>query len=249
MCGLCGCSGSERDHHEHHEDANLLHTHHHDAGELVSIEQEILAKNHEFVEINRRTFLNNKITAINLMSSPGSGKTTLLAKAIADLKDRLDIAVVVGDQQTNYDAEKIKASGGEAIQINTGKVCHLDAHMVGHAVENLSLKNYSLLVIENVGNLVCPALFDLGEAYKVVILSVTEGDNKPLKYPEMFRKADLLLLTKTDLLPYVDFDINRCIADVKKINPKVNVLPVSATTGEGLDKWYEWLEAIQVNNG
>ena len=124
MCGLCGCSGSERDHHEHHDDANFLHTHHHDAGELVSIEQEILAKNQEFVEINRRTFLNNKITAINLMSSPGSGKTTLLAKAIADLKHRLDIAVIVGDQQTNYDAEKIQASGGEAIQINTGKVCH-----------------------------------------------------------------------------------------------------------------------------
>ncbi|MCC5015138.1 MULTISPECIES: hydrogenase nickel incorporation protein HypB [unclassified Legionella] len=247
MCGLCGCSGSERDHHEHHDDANFLHTHHHDAGELVSIEQEILAKNQEFVEINRRTFLNNKITAINLMSSPGSGKTTLLAKAIADLKHRLDIAVIVGDQQTNYDAEKIQASGGEAIQINTGKVCHLDAHMVGHAVENLSLKKHSLLFIENVGNLVCPALFDLGEAYKVVILSVTEGDNKPLKYPEMFRKADLLLLTKTDLLPYVDFDINRCIADVKKINPTVNVLPVSATTGEGLGQWYEWLEAIQGN--
>ncbi len=149
------------------------------------------------------------------MSSPGSGKTTLLAKTIADLKHRLDIAVIVGDQQTNYDAEKIKASGGEAIQINTGKVCHLDAHMVGHAVENLLLKNHSLLFIENVGNLVCPALFDLGEAYKVVILSVTEGDNKPLKYPEMFRKADLLLLTKTDLLPYVDFEITRCITDVK----------------------------------
>lgn len=181
------------------------------------------------------------------MSSPGSGKTTLLAKTIADLKDRLDIAVIVGDQQTDYDAEKIKSSGGQAIQINTGKVCHLDAHMVGHAIDNLALKEHSLLFIENVGNLVCPALFDLGESYKVVILSVTEGDNKPLKYPEMFRKADILLLTKMDLLPYVDFEINQCIAYAKRINPMVEVLPISAKNGAGLSKWYEWLEAIQAN--
>ncbi|WP_347252134.1 hydrogenase nickel incorporation protein HypB [Legionella sp.] len=245
MCGFCGCS---QDKQAHHQEANGPHAHHHhDPDQFVAIEQEILAKNNEFVRANHQAFLTKKVIAINLMSSPGSGKTTLLTKTIADLKHRLDIAVIVGDQQTNYDAEKIKSSGGEAVQINTGKVCHLDAHMVGHAIEELPLKEHSLLFIENVGNLVCPALFDLGESYKVVILSVAEGDNKPLKYPEMFRKADLLLLTKMDLLPYVDFEMTQCIAYVKRINPTVEVLPVSAKTGVGLDKWYEWLEAIQAN--
>lgn len=246
MCGLCGCSDGDK--HEHHMEANALHPHHHhDSDKLVAIEQDILAKNNEFVRANHQVFLKKNVVAINLMSSPGSGKTTLLAKTIADLKDRLDIAVIVGDQQTDYDAEKIKSSGGQAIQINTGKVCHLDAHMVGHAIDNLALKEHSLLFIENVGNLVCPALFDLGESYKVVILSVAEGDNKPLKYPEMFRKADILLLTKMDLLPYVDFEINQCIAYAKRINPMVEVLPISAKNGAGLSKWYEWLEAIQAN--
>lgn len=244
MCGVCGCSSEQND----HQEANGFHPHHHHSSEkLISIEQEILAKNNEFVQANQQTFLKKKIIATNLMSSPGSGKTTLLAKTIAALKSRLNIAVIVGDQQTNYDAEKIKSSGGEAVQINTGRICHLDAHMVGHAIENLSIKEQSLLFIENVGNLVCPALFDLGEAYKVVILSVTEGDNKPLKYPDMFRRADIVLLTKMDLLPYVDFEVTQCIAYAKRINPNVEVLPLSAKTGIGLDKWYEWLEAIRVN--
>lgn len=231
MCGFCGCSGEEKHHHHHH----------HASEKFIAIEQEILAQNNEFVTANRTTFLSKKVFAINLMSSPGSGKTTLLAKTITDLKDQLEIAVIVGDQQTDLDAEKIKASGGQAIQINTGKVCHLDAHMVGHAVENLALKEQSLLFIENVGNLVCPALFDLGEALKVVILSVTEGDNKPLKYPEMFRRANLLVLTKMDLLPYVDFDLKRCVEYAKRINPNIEVISVSAKSGEGLKTWYEWL--------
>lgn len=152
------------------------------------------------------------------------------------------MAVVVGDQQTQYDAELIKANGGHAIQINTGKTCHLDAHMVGHALSDLSLKERSLLFIENIGNLVCPAMFDLGEAFKVVILSVTEGDNKPLKYPDMFRCADLMLITKMDLLPYVTFDLNKCIDYARQIKPDIETLTLSTTKGDGLNSWYEWLK-------
>ena len=214
------------------------YTHH----DIIQVEQDLLAKNNRFAAMNRHYFMERKIMAINLMSSPGSGKTTLLARTISELKPKLDMAVVVGDQQTDYDAEKLKASGAEAIQINTGKVCHLDAHTVGHSVEHLSLNKKSILFIENVGNLVCPALFDLGETYKIVLLSVTEGDNKPLKYPDMFRRADLMILTKIDLLPYVEFDTEKCIEYAKRINPSVDVLSLSATTGEGLKEWYQWLE-------
>lgn len=243
MCGLCGCTEENAAH--HHEEANNLTTHHHNLRETIHVEQDLLAKNNQYASSNRHSFLERKITAINFMSSPGSGKTTLLTKTISDLKQQVDMAVIVGDQQTDYDAQQIQSSGAQAIQVNTGKVCHLDAHMVGHAVENLSLNERAILFIENIGNLVCPALFDLGEAYRIVILSVTEGDNKPLKYPDMFRKADLIIITKIDLLPYVDFDVNKCISYAKRINPSVNVLSLSASNGTGLTDWYHWLTGKQ----
>lgn len=236
MCGICGCS-EETNEIVHHE-----HEHHSHDEHLIHIEQNILAKNQQFALQNKSYLFNKNILALNIMSSPGSGKTTLLAKTISDLKNEIDTAVVVGDQQTNYDAELIKSSGGHAVQINTGKVCHLDAHMVGHALEGLSLKEKSILFIENIGNLVCPALFDLGEQFKVVILSVTEGENKPLKYPDMFRCADLVLVTKTDLLPYVDFDLGKCMEYARRIKPNIEILTLSTVNGEGLNDWYNWLK-------
>ena len=240
MCGICGCSEEhEAIHHEH----DMTHTMpHHDHHEIIQDEQNLLAKNNQFASANRDYFLKKNIKALNLMSSPGSGKTTLLARTIAELKHQIDMAVIVGDQQTDLDAEKLKSAGAHAIQVNTGKVCHLDAHMVGHSIEDLSPNNHSILFIENIGNLVCPALFDLGEAHRIVLLSVTEGDNKPLKYPDMFRKADLLILTKIDLLPYVEFDTDKCIEYARRINPSIRALSLSATTGAGLAAWYEWLK-------
>ncbi len=175
------------------------------------------------------------------MSSPGSGKTTLLARTFRELQQEIDMAVIVGDQQTDHDAKTLQASGVHAVQVNTGKACHLDAHMVGHSIEHLSPEHKTTLFIENVGNLVCPALFDLGEAFRVVLLSVTEGDNKPLKYPDMFRASDLMLLTKIDLLPYVTFDINKAIEYAQRINPSIHALTLSATSGIGLNAWYQWL--------
>lgn len=248
MCGICGCSEehNEMKHHAHEAMHGHHHEHHVHDEHLIHVEQNILAKNQKFA-LNNKAFLSNKkILALNIMSSPGSGKTTLLAKTILDLKHELDIAVVVGDQQTNHDAEIIKSSGGNALQINTGKVCHLDAHMVGHALEDLPLKEHSLLFIENIGNLVCPALFDLGEQFKVVILSVTEGDNKPLKYPDMFRCADLMIITKTDLLPYVNFDLNQCVEYARRIKPNIETLSLSTVSREGLNDWYEWLKQRQM---
>lgn len=247
MCGICGCSDEsnvikDHTHDEHdHDKHNHLSFHNHEDN-MIEVEQNILAKNNHLALHNKNYFIKEKILALNIMSSPGSGKTTLLAKTISDLKNEINIAVVVGDQQTNYDAEIIKSSGARAIQINTGKVCHLDAHMVGHAVADLVLKDKSILFIENVGNLVCPALFDLGESYKVVILSVTEGDNKPLKYPDMFRSADLIIFTKTDLLPYVDFDLNKCIEYAHRIKPNIETLSLSTIKGDGLNNWYQWLK-------
>ena len=241
MCGICGCSDDEHSEFDGHHSHSHHHPHDHEAATLVPIEQALLAKNDQFAQANRAYFLKNKFIAINVMSSPGSGKTTLLAKTIADLKANKEIAVVVGDQHTDLDAQALQVIGGQAIQVNTGKVCHLDAHMIGHSLDQLSLKAQAILFIENVGNLVCPALFDLGELYKVVILSVTEGDNKPLKYPDMFRHANLMIITKMDLLPYVDFDVNQCIEYAKRINPSIRVITLSAKTGEGLQGWYQWL--------
>jgi len=212
---------------------------------MVQIEQDILSKNNQYAAANRRHFREHGILALNLVSSPGSGKTTLLTRTIEDLKGDYAIAVIEGDQQTANDAERIRATGVKALQINTGKGCHLDGHMVGHALESLQPADGSLLFIENVGNLVCPAAFDLGEAHKVAILSVTEGEDKPLKYPDMFHAADLMLLNKTDLLPYLNFDVARCIEYAQRVNPRIRVLQLSATSGEGMGAWYQWIAATR----
>ena len=212
---------------------------------MVQIEQDILGKNDGYANTNRQRFDEQGIFALNLVSSPGSGKTTLLTRTLTDLKDEFPLAVIEGDQETSNDAERIRATGARAIQINTGKGCHLDAHQVGHAMETLDAEPGSLLFIENVGNLVCPAAFDLGEAHKVAILSITEGEDKPIKYPDMFFAADLMLLNKIDLLPHLTFDVDRCIEMARRVNPRLQVLQVSATTGEGMDSWYDWLRGAQ----
>ncbi|MBK9681813.1 MAG: hydrogenase nickel incorporation protein HypB [Betaproteobacteria bacterium] len=209
---------------------------------MVQIEQDILAKNDAVAAANRQRLADRGIFALNLVSSPGSGKTTLLVKTIQALQGRLKVAVIEGDQQTTLDADRIRATGAPAVQVNTGKGCHLDADMVRRALDRLDPADGSLLLIENVGNLVCPAAFDLGEAHKVVILSVTEGEDKPLKYPDMFHAADLLLVNKTDLLPYVQFDVEAAIGHARRVRPGIEALRVSATTGEGMDAWLDWLE-------
>ena len=209
----------------------------------IRIERDILSKNDAFAEANRTRLIDAGTFALNLVSSPGSGKTSLLVRTITDLKDRWPIAVIEGDQQTSRDADRIRATGVPAVQVNTGKGCHLDAHMVGHALDHLSPVPDGLLFIENVGNLVCPAAFDLGEAHKVVVLSVTEGEDKPLKYPGMFAAADLMLLNKSDLLPHLEFDVAACIAAALRVNPYIQILTVSARTGEGLAAFYAWIEA------
>jgi len=209
---------------------------------IVQIERDILSRNNVFAAENRRAFADRGLFALNLVSSPGSGKTTLLVKTIEALRERLPVAVIEGDQQTSLDADRIRATGAPAVQINTGKGCHLDARMVGQALASLSPADDGVLLIENVGNLVCPAAFYLGEAHKVVILSVTEGDDKPLKYPDMFHAADLLVINKIDLLPYVTFDTDRAIEYARRVRPGLDVLCVSATTGENLPAWLSWLE-------
>jgi hydrogenase nickel incorporation protein HypB len=208
---------------------------------VVQIEQDILAKNDAFAALNRQVLRDQRIFALNLVSSPGSGKTTLLVRTIEALNGRVPICVIEGDQQTSLDADRIRATGAPAVQVNTGKGCHLDAHMVGHALKTLQPAVGSLLLIENVGNLVCPAAFDLGEAHKVLILSVTEGEDKPLKYPDMFHAADVLLLNKIDLLPYVHFDADAAIGYARRVRPGLEAIRVAATTGEGFDAWLAWL--------
>ncbi|MGE3527795.1 MAG: hydrogenase nickel incorporation protein HypB [Methyloceanibacter sp.] len=250
MCGVCGCS-HHSEHHDHGHGHNHDHGHHHHHGDeghghhaphdLVRIEQDILARNDAYARENRDRLNAASVFALNLVSSPGSGKTTLLVKTIEMLKASVPVAVIEGDQETSLDAERIRATGVPTVQINTGRGCHLDAHMVGHALDELPLAANSILFIENVGNLVCPAGFDLGEAHKVAILSVTEGDDKPLKYPDAFAAASTMVLSKTDLLPHLDFDVERCIAHARAINPDIAVLKVSARTGEGMAGWIEWL--------
>ena len=212
---------------------------------MVQVEQDILSKNDMYAAANRRWFAVQGVLALNLVSSPGSGKTTLLTKTIEALAPELKLSVIEGDQQTDHDAARIRKTGVRALQINTGKGCHLDGHMIGHAIDELEPEPGSVLFIENVGNLVCPAAFDLGEAHKVVILSVTEGDDKPLKYPDMFHAADLVLLNKVDLLPYVEFEVDRCIEYAGRIKPGVKVLRVSATTGEGMEQWCRWVSTAR----
>jgi len=237
-------------HHDHahadaqeHGDAVAAHAPGVSVARMVKIEQDILSKNDAYAHDNRRAFSAQRLFALNVVSSPGSGKTCLLVKAIEALKGRLPVAVIEGDQQTSNDAERIRATGANAIQINTGRGCHLDAHMVGHALETLQPEAGAVLFIENVGNLVCPAGFDLGEARRVVVLSVTEGEDKPLKYPHMFLTADLMLLNKADLLPHLDFDVGQCLANALRINPNLQTLTVSAKTGEGLPAFIAWIEA------
>ncbi|MBN0986016.1 hydrogenase nickel incorporation protein HypB [Amphritea pacifica] len=213
---------------------------------MVQIEQDILGKNDRYAGQNRQRFDAMNLFALNLVSSPGSGKTSLLTASIEKIKGRCPVAVIEGDQQTANDADRIRATGVEAVQVNTGKGCHLDAHMVGHAMERFTDLSGGILFIENVGNLVCPAAFDLGEAHKVAILSVTEGEDKPLKYPDMFYAADLMVLNKTDLLPYLDFDVGQCIAAAKQVNPDIEVIQVSARSGEGMDDWLSWIEQRRV---
>jgi hydrogenase nickel incorporation protein HypB len=210
---------------------------------MVQIEQDILGKNDQYAAGNRQYLTEQAILALNLVSSPGSGKTTLLTRTLLDLKDECPLAVIEGDQQTSNDADRIRESGARAIQINTGKGCHLDAHQVGHAMQSLQPEQGSVLFVENVGNLVCPAAFDLGEAHKVAILSITEGEDKPIKYPDMFAAADLMLLNKIDLLPYLQFDVTQCIEYARRVNPGLQVLQVSATSGAGMTQWYDWIRA------
>lgn len=272
MCTVCGCGEGETkiEGHDHSHDHDHEHGHHHHAHDhhgghthdygqgpahahapgltqsrMVQIEEDILGKNNEHAAANRRWFGEHGILALNLVSSPGSGKTMLLTRTIDDLKAELKLSVIEGDQQTANDANRIRETGVKALQINTGKGCHLDGHMIGHALDTLKPEDGSVLFIENVGNLVCPAAFDLGEAHKVAILSVTEGEDKPIKYPDMFHAADLMLLNKIDLLPYLQFDVDKCIEYAHRVNPGIKVLQVSATTGEGMDAWYQWVRVTR----
>ena len=259
----CAHDHEHRDEHSHEQGLDPAHdhpyTHEHGAlhygtgaagasapgmtqSRMVQIERDILSKNDGAAQRNRAWLAERGIFALNLVSSPGSGKTTLLVRTIEMLRDKLLISVVEGDQQTSFDADRIRATGAPALQINTGKGCHLDAEMVRTALQRLAPAEDSVLMIENVGNLVCPAGFDLGEAHKVVVLSVTEGEDKPLKYPDMFYAASLMLLNKTDLLPHLRFDVERCRANARRINPTIEIVQLSATTDAGMDGWLAWIE-------
>lgn len=278
MCVICGCStGTPGAVHQHGHDSDPAHAHPHDHGDLhygqgparvsvpgmsqaraIRLEADVLGANQRIADANRAHFAGHGVVAYNLVSSPGSGKTTLLCATIEALKVRapgLPVGVIEGDQQTTNDADRIRATGAPAIQINTGKGCHLDAPMIAEAFARLPLHGHhhhhghdhdhaadpSLLMIENVGNLVCPAMWDLGERAKIAILSVTEGEDKPVKYPDMFAAARLMVLTKVDLLPHLDFDVAQCIAFAQRVNPDIEVLLVSARTGVGMDAWLDWL--------
>jgi hydrogenase nickel incorporation protein HypB len=270
MCVTCGCSDDaeskvtnlatgevDRHHHDHThtlpDGTVITHSHSHDEhseasqihakmhGTTISLEQDILGKNNLLAAQNRGWFKGRNILALNLMSSPGAGKTTLLTRTINDLKSQISISVIEGDQETTNDAQKIQETGCKVVQINTGTGCHLDASMIERGLQQLNPPLDSVVMIENVGNLVCPALFDLGEQAKVVILSVTEGEDKPIKYPHMFRASEVMILTKIDLLPYVQFDMQKCIEYARQVNPHIQIFQVSAMTSAGLDSWYKWL--------
>lgn len=251
MCATCGCSGDgkartirlqlrHQGHDHHHDHRHPHHDHGHDT-QVIALQQRVLAKNDALAARNRAWLAEQGILMLNLVSAPGSGKTTLLERTIGDLKDRRPLYVIEGDQATMNDARRIQAAGAPAVQVNTGTGCHLEAEMVADGLGDLAPAPGALVLVENVGNLVCPALFDLGERAKVVILSITEGEDKPLKYPHMFRAADLMLLSKIDLLPHLDFDVARCVAHARAVNPGIAVLEVSARTGQGMDAWYAWL--------
>lgn len=271
MCAICGCGVASTDgqlhpqqaeaphpigpHADHDADSDhehvlsdgtvLRHKHPQLASPVQSrvldVERALLADNDAQAQLNRRRFDRAKTLTLNLMSSPGAGKTTLLEATLRRLHGSLSVSVIEGDQQTSLDAERIRRAGAQAVQVNTGKACHLDAGMIDRALTELTLPPGGVLFIENVGNLVCPAAFDLGEAAKVAILSVTEGEDKPLKYPDMFQAARLMLLNKCDLLPYLDFDVERAVENARRVNPAIEIIRVSATSGEGMDEWLAWI--------
>jgi len=251
MCATCGCDSNGQaiihDHELHSHDAVHHHVHadiHHGTTKtVVDIEKDILYQNNLLAERNRGYFEAKNILALNLVSSPGSGKTSLLEKTLIDLKGQFDFFVIEGDQQTTNDADRIHATGTKVVQINTGKGCHLDAHMVLHAVQGMKLTDNAVLFIENVGNLVCPAMFDLGEKERIVIMSVTEGEDKPLKYPDMFHSSTVCIINKIDLLPYVPFNLEKAKENALKINHNLKIIEVSCTSGEGLTDWYDWLKS------
>lgn len=263
MCATCGCDSGgkttfyllDKDHpHTHHHPYVLgqghthphehPHTHEHPRQKtMIDVEKDVLYQNDMLAQRNRGYFDAKNVLAINLVSSPGSGKTSLLERTLTDLKGEMEFAVIEGDQQTTNDADRIHATGTKATQINTGKGCHLDADMIVQALQGLKPKENSVLFIENVGNLVCPAMFDLGEKERVVIISVTEGDDKPLKYPDMFHSSTLCIINKIDLLPYVPFDIEKVKLNAKKINHQLEIIELSCTSGEGLPLWYSWLKS------
>lgn len=261
MCTTCGCNqpeeavtihthaeGHAHEHHEHGHEHHHHHGHehghdHHHHGEktVIELEQDILQKNNLLAERNRGYFDAKNILALNLVSSPGSGKTALLERTIRDIGAEMPVFVIEGDQQTMNDADRIAATGAPVVQINTGKGCHLDSDMINKALKKLNPAEGAVVMIENVGNLVCPAMFDLGETARVVIMSVTEGDDKPIKYPDMFHSAHLCIINKTDLLPYVPFDVEKAKAYARQVNHHLSFIEVSAYTGEGMEVWYKWL--------
>jgi hydrogenase nickel incorporation protein HypB len=267
MCDSCGCGqgepsilkpGEEKshththdgeththshgDHHPHDHSHEHQHDHSHDHSRKVEIEQDVLGKNNLLAERNRGFFEAKNILALNLVSSPGSGKTSLLERTIKEMGKELPFYIIEGDQQTMNDANRIAEAGAPVVQINTGEGCHLDADMVNKAVKKLEVADKAVLMIENVGNLVCPAMFDLGESSRVVIISTTEGEDKPLKYPYMFRSSDLCIINKTDLLPYLDFDMEKTREYALQVNPDLQFIELSVKSGEGMDQWYEWLK-------
>lgn len=237
--------GHDHHHNHYHEASDHSHEHlHSSSGKVISIEKDLLQANNLMAERNRGMFEAKKLTVINLMSSPGSGKTSILERTISELKGEFKFVVIEGDQQTMNDAERIKATGAPVIQVNTGNGCHLNAEMINMAVKKLDPEDGSVLLIENVGNLVCPSIFDLGESFRIVVMSVTEGEDKPLKYPNMFRSVSLCLLNKSDLLPYLDYNVSLAIKYGQQVNPDLQFIELSAKSGEGMITWYNWLKEI-----
>ena len=207
----------------------------------ISLNQKILSRNEQCAKKNKAFFKKNHVVCLNVISSPGSGKTTTISRTIQDLHGQITIGVIEGDIKTDTDAQKIRDAGGEAVQIETQGACHLSAEQVYRALKELNAKELDVVIIENVGNLVCPAAFDLGEAQRVILLSVPEGDDKPIKYPGTFAEADVVLINKIDLADYIDFNLERALGDIRVVNPDVEIFQVSATTGEGMNQWYDWL--------
>ncbi|MBN1388948.1 MAG: hydrogenase nickel incorporation protein HypB [Bacteroidales bacterium] len=243
MCDTCGCGDTNEHSHGHDHDHLHDHDHSHEGQVTIPVGRDILDMNNRLAERTRGYFEARNIYAINIMSSPGSGKTTFLERTLMELKGDKNFFVIEGDQQTRRDADRISATGVPVVQVNTGSACHLDAGMVNRAVKDLNPENGSVLLIENVGNLICPAMFDLGEMSRIVMMSVTEGEDKPLKYPGMFRTSNLCIINKTDLLPYVDYKVENAVENGLKVNGRLKFLEVSALTGAGMEEWYKWLLA------